>query len=184
MGEKRGKRAGVAAVRGIEMIELLKAGIAEIVEDLEAETEFGDPVIEAEIGDAPEAETDTGAADPGIDTGVVDQETDIGAADLEIDIGDLGAETGEGAEKEGKEKGAGAKREKVNLEDWIGVLFLPLEEELIASFTSEMFEAILPIYPLLPRRGMPGQFSVCNSVRELELEMLRISSQAWEKFEM
>merc|ERR1712098_951694 len=165
MGEKRGKRAGVAAVRGIEMIELLKAGIAEIVEDQEAETKFGDPVIEAEIGDVPEAEIDTDVADPGIDTGVVDQETDIGAADLEIDTGDLGAETGGGAEKEGKEKGAGAEREKVNPEDWIGVPFLPLEEELIASFTSEMFEAILLIYPLLLRRGMPGQFSVCNSVR-------------------
>merc|ERR1719342_290028 len=184
MLEKRGKRAGAAAVRGTEMTELRKAEIVEIAEDQEAET--GDHVIEAGEGDGPEAETDTGEADQEIDTGVVDPETDIDAADLEIDTGDQGAETGGGAVKGGREKGAGVERGRANPgeEEETEDLFHLLEEELTASFTSEMSGVTHQTCPLLLRRGMLGPFSVCNLVREFELETLKISSLAWEKFEM
>merc|ERR1719342_1072907 len=145
--EKRGKRAGAAAVRGTEMTELRKAEIVEIAEDQEAET--GDPVIEAGEGDGP------------------DPETDIDAADLEIDTGDQGAETGGGVVKGGREKGAGVERGRANpgVEEETEDLFHLLEEELTASFTSEMSGVIHQTCPLLLRRGMQGPFSVCNLVR-------------------
>jgi len=182
--EKRGKRAGAVAVRGTEMTELRKAEIVEIAEDQEAET--GDHVIEAGGGDVPEAETDTGGADQEIDTGAVDLEIDIDAADLEIDTGDQGAETGGGVGRGGRGKGAGVERGRANPgeEEETEDLFLQLEGELIASFISEMSGVIHQTCPLLLRRGMQGPFSVCNLVREFELEMLKISSLAWEKFGM
>merc|ERR1719342_1496671 len=173
MLEKRGKRAGAAAVRGTEMTELRKAEIVEIAED--QEVEIGDNVIEAGEGDGPEAETDTGEADQEIDTGVVDPETDI-----------EGAETGGGVVKGEREKGAGVERGRANPgeEEETEDLFHLLEEELTASFTSEMSGVTHQTCPLLLRRGMLGPFSVCNLVREFELETLKISSLAWEKFEM
>merc|ERR1719342_176300 len=116
-----------------------------------------------------------------------DQEAETGDHVIEAGEGDVpGAETGGGVVKGGIEKGAGVERGRVNPgeEEETEDLFLLLEEELIASFTSEMLEVIHQTCPLLLRRGMQGPFSVCNLVREFELEMLKISSLAWEKFEM
>ena len=72
--------------------------------------------------------------------------------------------------KGGREKGAGVERGRANPgeEEETEDLFHLLEEELTASFTSEMSGVIHQTCPLLLRRGMLGELNFDYLLKSLD----------------